>query len=135
VQELLALGKARRSLGQKQSQWTEQTNNRLVYKMDVNGDGVIRVDEFVQYFAQSLPDAKPEFDAVIRQFLEVAHSFRITKLKEQGVESTAPDPNEELRAQLAELTREVSTLLSQKAAAEDEVVQQPPLGSTSAVVC
>ena len=45
------------------------------------------------------------------------------------------DPNEELRAQLAELTREVSTLLSQKAAAEDEVVQQPPLGSTSAVVC
>ena len=96
--------------------------------MDVNGDGVIRVDEFVQYFAQSLPDTKPEFDAVIRQFLEVAHSFRITKLKEQGVESTAPDPdNEELRAQLAELTREVSTLLSQKAAAEDEVVQQPLL--------
>merc|ERR1712072_609412 len=39
--ELMALGTARRSLGQKQGEWTEEKNARLVQNMDASGDGMI----------------------------------------------------------------------------------------------
>merc|ERR1712166_819647 len=39
--ELLALGKARRSLGQKSTPWTEEKNASLVKNMDASGDGLV----------------------------------------------------------------------------------------------
>eukprot|EP00656_Telonema_subtile_P041217 TRINITY_DN4634_c0_g1_i2.p1 TRINITY_DN4634_c0_g1~~TRINITY_DN4634_c0_g1_i2.p1 ORF type:complete len:476 (+),score=126.26 TRINITY_DN4634_c0_g1_i2:391-1818(+) len=81
AEELLQLGKARRKLGQKQSDWTEEKNAKLVRKMDTNGDGLVNATEFVQHFEASLPKDPQEFAAVIEQFMEVAHSCRARKLQ------------------------------------------------------
>ena len=37
--ELLALGKARRALGQRPGQWTEEKNTRLIHRINTSGDG------------------------------------------------------------------------------------------------
>ena len=49
------LGRARRTLGQKSGQWTEQKNQALLKEIDRNGDGAIDGDEFAQHFARALP--------------------------------------------------------------------------------
>ena len=41
AKELLALGKARRTLGQKSRLWSEDKNDALVQKLDFNGDGKV----------------------------------------------------------------------------------------------
>ena len=79
AEELLALGKARRSLGQKQGEWTEEKNARLVKRMDANGDGEIQMSEFVHHFEDALPRAREEFDLVLEQFMEVAQACRARK--------------------------------------------------------
>ena len=48
TEELLQLGKARRSAGHKSGEWTNEMNRRLVEKMDVNSDGLISCSEFVR---------------------------------------------------------------------------------------
>ena len=63
--ELLHLGKARRKLGQKGGEWSEEKNARLVKKMDVNGDGTVSGSEFAEFFNKALPDAAVEFQDVV----------------------------------------------------------------------
>jgi len=70
--ELLALGKARRKLGQKSGEWTEEQNARLVKKMDTDGDGTIECNEFVAFFNKSLPMDFDSFTEIMSQFMEVA---------------------------------------------------------------
>ena len=63
--ELMQLGKARRSLGQKTGAWTNDKNARLVNKMDANKDGVISGPEFTKHFDVALPKDQNEFDMII----------------------------------------------------------------------
>ena len=48
--ELLELGQARRALGQKAGEWTEAQNNRLVGRMDTDGDGTISGSPCIEQF-------------------------------------------------------------------------------------
>jgi len=77
--ELLALGKARRSTGQKSGSWTEEQNARLIKRMDTNGDGGIDVEEFTKFFSSSLPRDPETFNGIMQQFMEVAKAIKSGK--------------------------------------------------------
>lgn len=83
--ELQKLGQARRHLGHKSGEWTAEKNARLIKKMDLNGDGTIRSDEFSEFFEQALSTDTDEFDKTMAQFTEVAHAIRKEKQKRQRV--------------------------------------------------
>jgi len=80
TEELMHLGKARRRLGQKTGDWTEERNNRLMRTMDVNGDGEISGSEFTLHFDNHLPQDAEQFDIIIEQFLMVARACRADKV-------------------------------------------------------
>jgi hypothetical protein len=82
--ELMQLGKARRSLGQKTGAWTNDRNACLVHKMDANKDGVISGPEFAKHFDVALPKDQNEFDMIITQFLEVAKTCRLSKQQKRA---------------------------------------------------
>jgi len=65
--ELLVLGKQRSKLGQKQREWTEEKNAKLIAKMDKDGDGSIDEEEFVQHFLVALHE---ESDSVFLQTVD-----------------------------------------------------------------
>ena len=69
--ELQALGEARRTLGQKSGSWTKEQNDRMITKLDQDGNGDVDAIEFSTYFDKSLPKARAEFDTVIEQFMAV----------------------------------------------------------------
>ena len=46
--EMLALGQARRKLGHKGGQWTEQQNEKLLVKMGSNNAGNVTAENFVR---------------------------------------------------------------------------------------
>lgn len=79
VKELLELGKARRSLGQKSRDWTEAKNARMMKKMDTDGDGDVSSTEFSVYFEAALTQDPAEFDNTIAQFTAVAQACRDRK--------------------------------------------------------
>lgn len=83
--ELLVLGQQRRKLGQKSGEWTKEMNNRLMKKLDTSGDGRVQMREFIDFFDEQLPSAKPQFNHHCDAFLQVAHS-----LQEQHNRSSAP---------------------------------------------
>ena len=87
----MQLGQARRKLGQKSGEWTEEKNAKLVRKLDTGGDGTISQKEFVSYFAESLPADRKEFDTVVVQFMEVARACRTKKIAQRKAEKNAPD--------------------------------------------
>jgi len=70
--ELMLLGQARRKLEQKQGEWTEEMNERMVTRMDTSGDGKVGAKEFAKYFDRTLPAAPSEFDRTMKEFLAVA---------------------------------------------------------------
>ena len=79
--ELMVLGTARQSMGQKARVWTEEKNLNLVRRMDKNGDGQIEKEEFIGHFEKALPRGQVEFERVIAQFMEAArHCARASKL-------------------------------------------------------
>ena len=82
--ELLQLGKMRRQLGQSKGEWSEAKNNRMVKKMDENGDGVIDGPEFSEYFEQALPTDKRVFDLVVSQFTVMAQVCRERKQNQRA---------------------------------------------------
>ena len=86
TEELLELGKARRKLGQKSGEWTEEKNAKLVKKIDVNGDGMIAMSEFIDFFAEALPRNRGEFAEIVQQFMEVAASLRKKKVEAKAVQ-------------------------------------------------
>lgn len=89
--ELLQLGKARRSLGQKSGKWTEEKNARLIEKMDKSGDGQICESEFVEHFDLALSQDSSEFDLTIQQFMEVARECAKQKKLARDQAHSPPD--------------------------------------------
>ena len=83
TEELLELGKARRKLGQKSGEWTEEKNAKLVKKIDVNGDGVITMSEFTDFFAEALPRNRGEFAEIVQQFMEVGGRLSVAQSSTQ----------------------------------------------------
>ena len=77
--EMLALGKARRALGQKSGEWTEAHNERMLEKMGADQNGNVVMDRFVKHFNESLPFDDDEFSRSIEQFLECARSLNQQK--------------------------------------------------------
>ena len=69
--ELQALGEARRSLGQKSGSWSKEQNDRLISKIDKDGDGEVDANEFSTHFHENLPKPREEFDTLIEQFMTV----------------------------------------------------------------
>ena len=74
VGELMRLGTARRELRQRQGEWTEQKNIKLLCKIDANSDGKISCMEFAEHFERAMPEEQLQFDAIIEQFMQVARS-------------------------------------------------------------
>ena len=46
--EMLALGQARRALGQKSGEWTEANNEKLLRHMNADGEGNVTAESFVR---------------------------------------------------------------------------------------
>ena len=74
--ELLVLGQARRKLGQKSGQWTEQANEALVASIGLNSSGGIVKERFVKHFSESLPGQQLQFDREIQQMSRCADVLR-----------------------------------------------------------
>lgn len=74
-EELLKLGRARRTLGHKAGGWTEEKNAKLVKKI-AHGNGQVDSSEFVKQFEATLPRDSDVFFDIVDQFLEVAHAYR-----------------------------------------------------------
>merc|ERR1711865_1268040 len=74
--ELMLLGIARRTLGQKVGKWTKEMNQRMVANLDTNGDGKIGPKEFAKYFERILPENATEFAKTMREFLAVAADIK-----------------------------------------------------------
>ena len=78
--ELFELGKARRKLGQKQGEWTQEMNRKMVQRIDRDGDGLINGTEFSTFFEKALPKDPYTFDKTIADFLAVARRAQEEKL-------------------------------------------------------
>ena len=91
--ELLQLGQARRALGQKGGEWTEEKNARLVRKIDVNADGTVRGAEFCEFFEKSLTSDEMEFEDTVKQFMTVASSCRTKKMRQPNRQSNTKQFN------------------------------------------
>ena len=89
--ELMKLGTARRTLGHKSSAWTPEKNQRMVTRMDKDGDGGVDRNEFVNYLDETLPRDPTEFNNTMDQFLEVA--LACGKEKKQKREEAAAKTN------------------------------------------
>ena len=76
-------------LGQKQGDWSEGKNNRLVKKMDANGDGVLQASEFADGFEKALPEDQKKFKMVVKEFMDVAKSCRENKQASRDKEEKA----------------------------------------------
>eukprot|EP00658_Telonema_sp_P-2_P076298 TRINITY_DN6653_c0_g1_i1.p1 TRINITY_DN6653_c0_g1~~TRINITY_DN6653_c0_g1_i1.p1 ORF type:complete len:604 (+),score=126.90 TRINITY_DN6653_c0_g1_i1:162-1973(+) len=74
--ELLQLGIARRALGHQKGEWTPEANERLLQRVDKDGDGVVDREEFCRYFAEELPRDRSLFKWEIERFREVASRCR-----------------------------------------------------------
>ena len=75
--EMFELGKARRHLGHKDGEWTEEMNAKMTAEM--GGDptsGRVPMDGFVSYFHGKLPEDEDEFDAAIGEFMHVAEHLQ-----------------------------------------------------------
>jgi len=77
--ELQELGEARRTLGHKRGAWTKAQNDKLMRKIDKDGDGEIELEEFTSYFHEALVKDRIEFDTVVEEFGEVADECAIKK--------------------------------------------------------
>jgi Ca2+-binding EF-hand superfamily protein len=84
--ELMLLGIARRTLGQKE-EWTKEMNQRMVDRMDINLDGKIGPKEFAKYFERVLPIDAAEFAKTMKEFLAVAAEVK------NGPKPTPPKPD------------------------------------------
>jgi len=80
--EMLALGQARRRLGQKTGEWTTAQNERMMEKMGMNQNGDVTVKNFVHYFETNLASDAEEFAKIIEEFKVVAKACA-TGIKEK----------------------------------------------------
>ena len=72
VSELNSIGKQRRKLGHKSGEWTQEKNEKLVRKLDADGDGFVTSRDFVQYYINLHSKASSwDFVEVVRKYMEV----------------------------------------------------------------
>lgn len=90
--ELYELGNARRSLGQARGTWTEEKNNRLVERLDQNGDGQVSKEEFATEFEKMLTYNEEDFNEAIAQFMVVAEQVHMNKsrIRQERLENMNP---------------------------------------------
>ena len=100
--ELLKLGQRRRQLGQITGVWTEEQNQKLMARIDTDGDGKLSVDEFCVYFGETLTKDPVEFDAMIEQFTEVANDCRCAHALEEAARLDAENRSAEDAMRVAE---------------------------------
>jgi len=72
------LGEARRQLGHKKGEWTQEQNAILLSKIDSNDDGMIRAEEFLNYFHESLTQNHDDFNLVMDEFMQVTSMSPLT---------------------------------------------------------
>ena len=60
AQELRCLGRARKTLGQKERVWSEEKNHGMLGAMDKNHDGTVEEMEFLRYFGKALRELSDE---------------------------------------------------------------------------
>ena len=82
------MGKMRRSLGQKQGEWTKEMNDRFMAKLDSSGDGKLEMAEFSQHFHGALPMDRAGFDHELDNFMKVAEEFS-GKQKQKDIDARA----------------------------------------------
>eukprot|EP00658_Telonema_sp_P-2_P080992 TRINITY_DN8177_c0_g2_i1.p1 TRINITY_DN8177_c0_g2~~TRINITY_DN8177_c0_g2_i1.p1 ORF type:complete len:502 (+),score=139.24 TRINITY_DN8177_c0_g2_i1:225-1730(+) len=92
--ELLELGEARRRVQHKTGQWTTHENQRLVDKVDVDGDGTVSCEEFVAHFSESLPHDLDSFNREIQKFMDVAMMVRSRRQREREAAAGSPNPSD-----------------------------------------
>ena len=81
----MALGRARRDIGQKSSVWDQSKNDRLVRRLDRDQTGTIEEAEFVNYFNFTLAKDRETYSKIMKDFKAVALSLRKTKLAKRSV--------------------------------------------------
>ena len=68
--ELMVLGQQRSKQGQRQGEWTEEKNARLIAKMDKDGDWSINEEDFVRHFLGALQGrSDSEFTQMMEDFI------------------------------------------------------------------
>ena len=77
--EMLALGQARRDLGQKGGEWTKEHNRRMMRAMKADQHDCVSMKNFVKYFNSELPHDPTEFERTIAEFLKCARAIRHRK--------------------------------------------------------
>ena len=75
AEEMLALGQARRRLGQKQGEWTREMNQNMMGNMGADSEGNVSMSNFVSYFNEKLSSDQKQFDKEIQQFIDCARSL------------------------------------------------------------
>merc|ERR1711957_405143 len=71
--ELMQLGHARRSLGQRGGAGTKEKNDKMMSQLGGGSDGMVREGSFVKHFFGSMEElAEWEFDLMIQQFMATA---------------------------------------------------------------
>ena len=75
-EEMLALGQARRDLGQKGGKWTAEQNEAMMCKMGVDQHGHVSKGHFVSYFEEELSHVPDDFARTISAFLQCARTLR-----------------------------------------------------------
>ena len=81
----MALGLARRDIGQKSSVWDQAKNDRLVRRLDRDQTGAIEEAEFVNYFNFTLAKDREAYSKIMKDFKAVALSLRNSKLAKRSV--------------------------------------------------
>ena len=78
--ELLALGQARRDLGQKEGVWTKRQNDQLMKSMGAK-NGTVSLERFCEYFHDVLPQDEADFKATMKKFLLCAKAIASGELR------------------------------------------------------
>ena len=124
-EELLQLGRARRELGQKGGEWTEEKNDALLLSLDTDGSGDVSRLEFLRAFDASLPKEREPFDATIEQFLRAAKVCNRGKRESAAAAAAQEAADASSRASQAEA--------AEAAAAMDRLYRAQRLGEVFSV--
>ena len=81
--EMMALGQARRKLGQRSGEWTREMNSGMLKAMGAGADGNFSMEQFVLYFDANLSKDKAGFETDIENFMECARSLRVKKIAQR----------------------------------------------------
>ena len=124
--ELLKLGQARRRLGQKSGEWTNEMNKKLMHKIGMDRRGNLPVHNFVDFFDGSLPHDRAEFELIIEQFMACAKACRSSKLQKREEEQAVSVKlaEEAAKAHAASRAKEANREKANKEAAKQAARRQ-----------